>query len=188
MKICKVCLVNKEDDQFPVRSKRCFECKKIAIKEQALKCYHKNKHMYPHPLKGIDEKSRKQRRDSYHKNKHNRTYFEIIVNKIFTSVKYRAKRLKRDFDLTREFLENLYTEQNGKCALTGMIFSDEKYENYKRRPFTPSLDRIDNKKGYTQDNVRFVCSMVNAALGEFGDKIFDKMCRSYIENTLLRRE
>lgn len=188
MKTCKICLDIKNDNQFPIRSKRCIDCKKIAIKEQALKCYHKNKYKHPVRLKGIDENSREQRRRSYHKNKGKRTYFEIIVNKIFKSVKSRAKHLERDFNLTREFLDNLYTNQNGKCALTGITFSDKKYNNYKRRPFAPSLDRIDSKKGYTQDNVRFVCSMVNAALGEFGDELFDKMCRAYIENTLLSRK
>lgn len=53
----------------------------------------------------------------------------------------------------------------------------------------PVLDKyrknyIDSTLGYTKDNVRLVCTIVNMALNEFGDIIFDKMCRAYVENTL----
>ena len=182
MKFCETCLTK----EATTRSKLCVECQKIADRKRKLTSYYKNKHKHPIRLKGIDETSREQRRRSYHKNKNKRTYFDTILNKTFKNVKSRSKKLKRDFDLTKEFVENLYEKQGGKCALTGLVFSDEKYNNCRRRPFAPSLDRIDSKRGYTQDNVRFVCSMVNTALGEFGDILFDKMCRSYIEDTLCR--
>jgi len=37
------------------------------------------------------------------------------------------------------------------------------------RPFSASIDRINTNLGYTKDNVRFVCTMVNFALNEFGE-------------------
>lgn len=42
--------------------------------------------------------------------------------------------------------------------------------------------RIDSKGGYTKDNVRLVCIIVNFALSEFGDLSFDKMCKAYCNN------
>lgn len=180
LKICKVCKFEKEDLEFPTGSNRCFVCKKEIIKAQKLKCYYKNK--YIGKLKPINDKSREQRRRSYHKNKYKHEY--IYIEQLFTKIKSRAKRLNRDFNLTKEFLKDLYQKQNGICSVTGMLFSDEKYNDCKRKPFSPSLDRINSKLGYTQDNVRFVCSMVNSAIGEFGDKLFDKMCREYVKNTV----
>lgn len=41
-----------------------------------------------------------------------------------------------------------------------------------RRPFAPSLDRIDAASGYTRDNVRLVCQAVNFALNAFGEDVF----------------
>ena len=41
-----------------------------------------------------------------------------------------------------------------------------------RRPFAPSLDRIDSSGGYTRDNTRLVCQAVNFALNAFGEDIF----------------
>lgn len=183
MKFCEKCSIK----ETTARSKLCLECQKIEDKKRKLKSYHKNKHKYTHQLKGTDEKSRDQRRRSYHKNKHKCTYMSIIVNKIFKGVKSRAKKLGRDFDLTKKFLEDLYKKQNEKCALTNIPFNDEKY-GCMRRPFAPSLDRIDSKKGYTQNNVRFVCTIVNMSLNEFGDAIFAKMCEAYVENTIRRQQ
>jgi hypothetical protein len=185
LKKCGIC--NNDFQEIELSKVRgwCCVCKKEQIRLQKLKCYHKNKNKYKISFKGTDEKSRKSRRDSYHKNKHKYEY--NYLSGLLTKIKSRAKKFNRDFNLTKEFIENLYFKQNGCCAVTAIPFSNEKYNDYKRKPFAPSLDRIDSKMGYTQDNVRFVCSMVNAALGEFGDKFFDKMCRAYVENTILSR-
>ena len=40
-----------------------------------------------------------------------------------------------------------------------------------RRPYAPSLDRVDAASGYTRDNVRLVCQAVNFALNAFGEDV-----------------
>lgn len=75
------------------------------------------------------------------------------------------------------------TVQNKICSQCKIPFEFNK-TNFIRRPFAPSIDRINAKLGYTKDNVRLVCTIVNMVLNEFGDNIFDKMCRAYVENTL----
>jgi hypothetical protein len=54
----------------------------------------------------------------------------------------------------------------GRCEVTGIEFARSESG---RSPWAPSLDRIDAKRGYTADNVRLVCLLVNQALGEWGD-------------------
>lgn len=106
-----------------------------------------------------------------------------IINTLLRLAKSRAKFKKLSFDLDKDYLEKMYLAQNKKCALTKIDFVFEKVETSKR-PFTPSIDRIDSKVGYVKGNVRLVCAIVNIALNEFGDEIFGKMCEAYVENTL----
>jgi hypothetical protein len=64
----------------------------------------------------------------------------------------------------------------------GLEFDSTKNEKFRARPFAVSVDRVDNNKGYTKNNVRLVCAVVNFSLNEFGEEIFDKMCEAYIGN------
>lgn len=68
-----------------------------------------------------------------------------------------------------------------KCEITGLPIIYELEKNG-INPFRPSVDRIDCKKGYTEDNVRVVCVAVNYCLNEFGISIFDKIIRAYWNN------
>jgi len=93
----------------------------------------------------------------------------------------RAARKGMEYNLTVEFLEDMWNKQNGKCALTGlpMIIPVDRNDG-KTLPFTPSIDKIDVKKGYTKDNVRLLCHVVNSALNEYGDETFDKIAKAYV--------
>ena len=67
----------------------------------------------------------------------------------------------------------LYRAQGGRCALSGRRFDLRHVGSGKaRRPFAPSLDRIDSTGGYTRDNVRLVCQAVNFALNAYGEDVF----------------
>lgn len=50
--------------------------------------------------------------------------------------------------------------ERGKCELTGLPFG--------KGPFAPTLDRIVPADGYVPGNVRVVCRLINAALGDWG--------------------
>lgn len=78
----------------------------------------------------------------------------------------------RDVDLSVDFLEQLFENQNGRCALTeiGMIPPDStqgwKCSNLRNA----SLDRIHSDKPYVQSNVQFVCMGINKLKGTFSDE------------------
>jgi hypothetical protein len=52
-----------------------------------------------------------------------------------------------DFDA--EFLRDLYAKQEGRCYYTELLMDLTPGRN----PWSISLDRIDNSRGYTKDNV-----------------------------------
>ena len=57
----------------------------------------------------------------------------------------------------------------GVCAVSGLRFNDAKMGAATRRPFAPSLDRIDCSQGYVFNNCRLVCTCVNLAMSDYGE-------------------
>jgi len=101
-----------------------------------------------------------------------------VLHRLFGSAKRRADklRLKRPtlrFDLKLHHIESLWGAQHGRCAVSGLSFSMAPFDfALVKRPYGPSLDRIDAQKGYVRGNVRLVCTAVNFGLGQWGDEVF----------------
>jgi hypothetical protein len=84
--------------------------------------------------------------------------------------KYRAKKffdVKRenvDIQVDRKYIEELfktvkYCQCCGKLLQLGYLSKDKTW--YKGNPDSPSIDRVDNTKGYTQDNIGVICWQCN---------------------------
>ena len=69
-------------------------------------------------------------------------------------------------DITTSFLMNMWIEQGGKCALTGL---DMEWGNGIVSSKNVSIDRIDQEKGYFKGNVRLVCWCVNSFRQKMND-------------------
>jgi len=97
------------------------------------------------------------------------------------SAKGRARKKQVPYDLTVQWAQERWT---GRCELTGIPF-ELAYGRGKKggRPLSPSLDRIDPAKGYTQGNCRFVLQAINAFKGTMPD---EEMLR--LAEALLRRK
>lgn len=84
-------------------------------------------------------------------------------------------------DLTLQLLKNQWEKQSGICPFTGwkllLPHSTEGWEG-EPQPNKASLDRIDNTKGYTVDNIRFVAFIFNVARNTFSDAQVIEMCKA----------
>lgn len=87
-------------------------------------------------------------------------------------VRKRAKARGIEYGLGLAWLRAQLAKQNYCCAVSGLPFSDVKLGNAHKRPWMPSIDRIDCTKGYTRDNVRIVCVAVNTLLQDWGDPVW----------------
>lgn len=76
--------------------------------------------------------------------------------KLVIAAKGRAAKRGLPYDLTFEWAEGRWT---GFCEVSGIPFQPRYGANH--GIFSPSIDRIESSKGYTQDNVRFVLMGVN---------------------------
>lgn len=66
-----------------------------------------------------------------------------------------------EFDLDKDFITKLLQDTGYKCQVTGETMTLESNGYEERNLNKASLDRVDSSKGYTRDNVRFVCWAVN---------------------------
>jgi hypothetical protein len=94
--------------------------------------------------------------------------------------KYRnhAKRRRIEFDLSIEYLDAIFVEQDGKCAISGIPLSLEHY-GY-RTGCNASIDRIDSSKGYVPGNVWWVDKRVNIAKQELSTEQFVELCQTVV--------
>lgn len=89
---------------------------------------------------------------------------------LFNQCKCNARQRKLPFDLTPAMVEAMLAGMT--CSATGLPLSFErvKGERYARSPWYPSIDRLDNSRGYVPGNVRVVCSIYNFMRSNHSDE------------------
>lgn len=99
---------------------------------------------------------------------------------ILTFTQTRAKRRGLECDLTREFIAERLTR--GRCEATGfpLVLEDAARGLKKIHPHAPSIDRIDPRKGYTQDNCRVVAYIYNVAKADYTDSDVLELARALV--------
>ena len=113
----------------------------------------------------------------------------FLIQKRADAKKRCNKNSRIQFDVSTEDWINQYEKQNGVCALTGITMtweysSDENKDFYSsvKYPYNLSPDRIDSSKGYTKDNLQFVCNRVNAMKNNMNtEELFD-FCKKIVEH------
>jgi hypothetical protein len=77
-----------------------------------------------------------------------------------------------DWDITPEYILEMYEAQEGCCALTGWPIG------WSERGLTAtvSIDRIDSSEGYLIGNVQLLHKDVNMAKQQFTQEYFTQMC------------
>lgn len=107
--------------------------------------------------------------------------------RLYYSAKSRAKRKNYEFALDQQDVFDMWDRQAGKCSLTGLpMFEHHVGRQLKRRPWMPSIDRIDSYRGYTKDNVRLVCFAVNVALNAWGEDVVLRLAGGMLHTAIER--
>ena len=96
-------------------------------------------------------------------NKHWMSTKEGAIRFRYSMKKSVARRKGIEFDLTLDEYKRLYEKQAGRDGYTGQQMSFDFGKGRSRK--TASLDRIDNKKGYTPGNVVFCRLSTNGKKG-----------------------
>lgn len=145
---------------------RCYGCKK----DKPMDKY------YP-PRRYGNKLQRSNLCKQCHSYRSGRYALDNYLHTIWLLARSRSAKKGMEFDLPKGHLENLWKLQDGKCALSGIAFVDERCS-----PFMASIDRIDNQRGYVIDNVRLILTSLNLALNEYGLAHYLMVARAVLSN------
>lgn len=76
-----------------------------------------------------------------------------------------------EVEIDEEFILQLYESQGGRCYWSGLRMIPSPQNKY---PFQPSVDRIDNSKGYTKTNVVLCCFSMNMGRNSISKELFEE--------------
>lgn len=116
---------------------------------------------------------------------------ERWARRSFSANRHSAMKRSIPFAITLSDYEAMLARAAGRCMVTGIKFEFQASNNKsRRRPFAPSLDRIDPTLGYTVDNCRIICSALNYALGDWGMEPLLRIARRLVarESELMKNE
>lgn len=92
------------------------------------------------------------------------------------------------FDLTPERVFALMRATGFKCAVSGIPFAKRFASDGRRDPWAPSIDRIENRQGYTVENCRVVCMAANIAMSDWGFDTLLRLSRGVLRSSFLLAE
>lgn len=140
--ICSKCNEWKDKEMF-FNSKRS----KYGISPSCKTCYQQSTELH--------EKRSIRKKTSFEKN------LPLYMNNQCNQVKNRCVKYNIPFNLTPEYLLELYINQKGICKYSNIPMKKDNDGNIIGW-YHPSIDRIDPTKGYIIDNIAWVCFGINA--------------------------
>jgi HNH endonuclease len=90
--------------------------------------------------------------------------------------KHRRKHL--EFSISKQDILDLWDKQGGKCYWYGIPMIPSSISKY---PFKPSLDRLDENRGYTKDNIVLCCLAANFGRNSNSKQEYEEFVNTLIE-------
>lgn len=89
-----------------------------------------------------------------------------------------------EFDITPEYLMEIYNKQNGNCYYSG-IKMEISLKGYTNNNYVLSVDRVDSSKGYTKDNIVLCCDSINTMKMKLETNEFLNICKKIIDHQII---
>lgn len=103
------------------------------------------------------------------------TGFGEISGDYFSNIRRGAAIRGLSFNITIEYIWELFLKQNRECKLSGIKINLS--PNISREEQTASLDRIDSQVGYIPENVQWVHKDVNFLKNKYSEEYLIRMCK-----------
>lgn len=97
----------------------------------------------------------------------------------FLGARERALKSSANFNITLDYIKDLWNRQDGICALSGVPMTFLLREG--RTPTNVSIDKIDRTKGYTIGNIQLVCMACNQIKSDLTEQEMYNFCKKIVE-------
>jgi len=182
---CKSCMneyakIHSRKLNYPVNvtEKICFECKVTKMCHDFPKCKKDTT-----GLSSYCKQCTRNKRLEFMKDVKN-----FLIMKRADAMKRCKKNKKNKFDISTDDWMTQYKKQRGMCAMSGIEMTweysadgESDFYTAVKYPFNISPDRIDSNKGYTKDNLQFVCNRINAMKNNMSTDQFIDFCKKIID-------
>lgn len=112
------------------------------------------------------------------------------IKPLFMAAQKNARARELPFELSMEDVQALIVASDGRCTVTGIALSIDRGTlpagRKMRRPWAPSLDRIDSSIGYVTSNCRIVCCAANYAMSQWGEDVLIEMAKAIARKRIRR--
>lgn len=98
---------------------------------------------------------------------------------LLSSAKKRALSNNLEFKISIDRVETALFV--GECERTGVKFVLEKHTRYKNNPYSPSIDKVDAFGGYTNENIKIVCTAYNFGKMQMTHDEYVAFCKRVVE-------
>ena len=97
----------------------------------------------------------------------------------FLGARSRALNSNIEFNITFEYIKELWNEQKGICALSNVPMTYLLREG--RTPTNVSIDKIDRTKGYIKGNIQLVCMACNQIKSDLTEEEMYNCCKKIVK-------
>lgn len=108
-------------------------------------------------------------RDRAEATKRRRDPLMVYLRRMLCSARKNAARKGYACTITDAGLWAMLESGGRRCSVTGVPFSLDRHKAG-RAPRAPSMDRLDDSRGYEPGNVRLVCQLANLAMNIWDDR------------------
>lgn len=107
-----------------------------------------------------------------------------IHSSYYKDLEHNAKKRKLELGITKEEIIQVFCEQGGICALSGvgLVFPDS-CSFYRQRLHTASVDRIDNNLNYSKNNIQIVHKKLNQSRKDLTIEYYKELCQIVYNRT-----
>jgi len=155
----------KEYNQRPEVKERAKEYQKRPEVKERRKEYNQRPEVKEH-TRELERKKRSAPEFKAKMKKRIHTFERPYFNRVLGQIKNRAKKKFPDklFNITIDYLEEIFPHKDLRCPVLNLQLKINP-NGLGSSPYSPSLDRINNDKGYEKGNVIWVCNKANMIKG-----------------------
>ena len=203
-KVCSICNVDKPLEDFTKlkagkygRNSQCKNCRNAKRKAvqysrppdtTLVQCGRCNRTLTAESFNA--DRSSTTGLQTYCRDCHKKEIYEItstfngFLSKLVANLTRTTKKKKIEMTLTPADIASLYEKQQGRCAVTNFVMTSS-YKNDSVKKISVrniSVDRIDESRGYTPDNIRLVCMAVSILKAKFTEEELVAFCTAMVES------